>query len=190
MPRIEAATVAEHHAQRRAAILDGAVAVLRRSGPDGVTPAAVAGAAGLARTSVYQYHPSTGALLAAAVEEEFRRTRDALEAATARARTPRGRLTAYLDVGLDAAVAGHRPMGAYAGLDLPAECRTRIAELHASLVRPLVEALRGLGTDDAEGVAALVLGAVGSAAHQARTESPAVVRRRLHRFVLAACAPR
>jgi AcrR family transcriptional regulator len=191
MPRIEAATVPEHHARRRSAIVDAAVVVLRESGPAAVTPAAVAGAAGLARSSVYQYYPSTGALLGSAVEEEFRRTRDALEAATARARSARGRLTAYLDVALEAAVAGHRPMGAYAGLDLPTECRVRLGDLHASLLRPLVDAVRDVGSRDAEGTAGLVVGAVGAAAASVRHGEPLpAARRRLHRFVLAGCAAR
>lgn len=178
--------MAEHHAQRRAAIVDAAVAVLRVSGPAAVTPAAVAGAAGLARSSVYQYYPSTGALLGTALEEELRRTRDALEAATARARAPRRRLTAYLDVSLDAAVAGHQPLGAHAGLELPAEYRERLGELHACLVRPLVDAVRAVGGDDPEGTAPLVLGAVGAAAAQVSRGAPLpAVRRRLHRFVSA-----
>ncbi len=42
VPKIEAPTVAEHHAMRRAAILDAATQLLSREGVQAVTPAAVA----------------------------------------------------------------------------------------------------------------------------------------------------
>ena len=90
MPRIEAPTLAEHHAQRRAAIVAAAVDLLGREGIGAVTPAAVASGSGLARSSLYQYFPSTAALVAAAVEESFTRTRILIERGQSRAATPRG----------------------------------------------------------------------------------------------------
>ena len=41
MPKIAAPTLAEHHAQRRAAILAAATGLLQREGAPAVTPAAV-----------------------------------------------------------------------------------------------------------------------------------------------------
>ena len=57
MPRIEAATVAEHNAMRRRQVVDAAAEVLGDVGVGGFTPAAVAKRAGLARSSMYQYYP-------------------------------------------------------------------------------------------------------------------------------------
>ena len=57
MPRIDAPTVAEHHVMRRDAIIAAARDLLGTAGASAVTPAAVAGRSGLARTSVYQYFP-------------------------------------------------------------------------------------------------------------------------------------
>ena len=88
MPRIDAPTVAEHSAQRRAAIVDAAVDLLGREGITGVTPAAVASAAGLARSSVYQYFASTDALVAAGVEGSLQRTRVLVDRRQARATPP------------------------------------------------------------------------------------------------------
>ena len=61
MPRIDAPTVAEHHAQRRAALLAAAEELLAEQGVEAVTPAAVGARAGLARSSVYQYFSSSPA---------------------------------------------------------------------------------------------------------------------------------
>ena len=127
MPRINAPTLAEHQVQRRADVVGAAVDLLIGSGPAAVTPAAVAAAAGLARSSVYQYFPSTGALVAVAVEQAFARATAALGAALAEAGTPGDRVSAYVDAALDAAIDGHRPMASLAGADLPAECRDRVA---------------------------------------------------------------
>ncbi|MCA0336756.1 MAG: TetR/AcrR family transcriptional regulator [Actinobacteria bacterium] len=187
MPRIDAPTVAEHSAQRRAAIVDAAVDLLGREGIAGVTPAAVASAAGLARSSVYQYFSSTDALVAAGVEEAFRRTRVLVDRGQARATTPAERVAAWVDSALDAAVAGHEPMSAYAAADLPDACRAAVAELHHGLAAPLVAALEEHGVSSPGPVAELVAGVVVAAAAQvARGQAVRTVRRRTRAFVLAA----
>ncbi len=187
MPRIDAPTVAEHHARRHAAIVSAAVDLLGTDGAGAVTPAAVASVAGLARSSVYQYYASTGALVGAAVEEVFRRTLADLEAAMAAARTPQARVAAYVDASLDAAVAGHFPQGTYRGAELSPETQERVHVLHTALMDPLVAALRDAGLRDAEGVAGLVGGVVSAAALQVEHGEPAAaVRRRARGFVRGA----
>lgn len=189
VPRIEAATVAEHHVLRRTAIIDAAAGLLGGEGPTAVTPAAVASSAGLARSSVYQYFASTGALLAVAVEELFARSTTAVSAAVAQAATPAEQIEAFVDAALDAALAGHLPASHYSGPELPEQCRARVTELHVELVRPLVEALRAAGTRDAVGVAGLVMGVMVAAAGQVRRgESAARVRTRVRAFVAGALA--
>jgi AcrR family transcriptional regulator len=184
MPKIDAPTVVEHHARRRADIVAAAAELLGADGTTAVTPAAVAALAGLARSSVYQYYPSSGALVGAAVEEVFRRTLDGLESAMRTARTPAARLTAYVDASLDAAVAGHFPQGSYHVAEIPTEMAATIHELHEALAEPLVSALRDAGVRDAAGVAGLVGGVVSSAAIQVQHGEPvATVRRRLRTFV-------
>ncbi len=184
MPKIDAPTVAEHHARRRSAIVSAAADILGADGPEAVTPAAVAAGAGMARSSVYQYYDSTLALLGAAVEEVFHRTTQDLRAATERARTPEARITAYVDASLDAAVSGHFPQGSYHGTGLPAETAARLHGLHEQLAEPLVSALRAAGVRDAVGVAGLVGGVVSAAAVQiGHGEPEPAVRRRLRAFV-------
>lgn len=190
MPRIDAPTVAEHHTQRRAALLDAALDLLSREGVAGVTPAAVAAAAGMARSSVYQYHPSTGALVAAGVTEMFHRTRRLIDEGQAGATTPPERVLAWVDSALGAAGAGHEPMKVFASADLPDECRAAVAGLHRELTEPLVGALQELGVADAAAVAELVGGVVSAGAAQvARGEPVGAVRSRVRDFVLGALGP-
>lgn len=187
MPKIEAATVAEHHALRRAAILEAAVTILGAEGPAALTPAAVAAAAGLARSSVYQYYPSTGALVGAGVEETFHRVLARIETGLSAASSPQEQVAAYVDSALDAAAAGHEPMRLYAAADLPDDCRAAVVDLHRRVTMPLVSALEAHGVDDARGVAELVGGVVSAAAAQvARGERVDEVRARVQRFVAGA----
>jgi AcrR family transcriptional regulator len=165
MPRIEAPTLVEHQELRRAAILDAAVDILAGDGTSALTPAAVASRAGLARSSVYQYFPSTAALLAAGVEETFRRLIDRVQAAMDEATSPGEQVEAYVEASLQAAVAGHEPTG-LASADLPEECRAAVAGLHEQVLTPLVRALAAQGKPDPESLAALVHGVVRAAAHQ------------------------
>ena len=189
MPRIEAATVAEHHALRRAAILDAAVDILRAEGPTALTPAAVAAAAGLARSSVYQYFASTAELVAAGVEETFRRAVVGIQAALATAATPREKIAAYVGGALEAAASGHEPMSVYAAADLPEACRAAVADLHRQATIPLVEPLEQLGVADAWSVAELIGGVVSAGAMQvSRGEPLEAVRDRVQNFVLGALA--
>ena len=187
MPKIDAPTLAEHHARRRAAIVGAAVDLLGTEGVAAVTPAAAAAGAGLARSSVYQYFPSTGALVGAAIEEMFRRIIDGLETAMAGARSPAERVTAYVDASLDAALAGHLPQVTYHGSELSAEWHGRVHDLHTALVDPLVTALAEAGVADPGEMAGLVGGVVNAAATQVQHgASIPAVRRRVRAFVLGA----
>lgn len=185
MPRIEASTVAKHHALRRAEILAAAVDILGTEGPGALTPAAVAAVAGLARSSVYQYFPSTAALVAAGVEETFRLASARIDSALAAATTTHERVAAYVDGALAAAAAGHQPMRLYAAADLPDECRQAMQDLHRQISEPLVTALQADGVADARGVGELIGGVVAAGATQvSRGEPVAAVRGRVREFVL------
>lgn len=55
MPKISAATVREHHANIRAALIDAAERIVRVDGTRALTAGAVAQAAGISRNSIYRY---------------------------------------------------------------------------------------------------------------------------------------
>ena len=173
MPRIEAPTVAEHHQMRRAALIAAAGDLLATEGVEAVTLGAVGGAAGLARSSVYQYFDSTGSLLAALVEQEVPRATAHLAAVVARAGDPGGKVEAFVKASLRAATDdNHRATAAIGWADLPPECRARLAELHREQLAPLVAALTELGTRDPQITATLIYGLVRSAAATINTGTP------------------
>ncbi len=149
---------------RRAAIVAAARELLVTAGASAVTPAAVAGRAGLARTSVYQYFPSTGALVAAAVEATFADANEALADAVAQAGDGAARVHAYVRHALLLAARDHGPFRRLSLPDLPPECVARVRELHAAMLAPLRSALEDLGVADVPLATALVFGAVSAAA--------------------------
>jgi AcrR family transcriptional regulator len=163
MPRIDAPTVAEHHVMRHDAIVAAARDLLGTAGASAVTPAAVAGRSGLARTSIYQYFPSTGALLAAAVEATFADSSAALAAAVEQAGDPRSRIHAYVRDALRLAARDHGPFHQLTLSDLPPECVARVCELHDELVAPLRSAVDAFGVRDTTVVTGLVFGAISAA---------------------------
>jgi AcrR family transcriptional regulator len=165
MPRIAAPTVAEHHRMRRASVVAAARTVLGNDGVPGVTPAAVARGAGLARSSVYQYYPSSAALLAAAVEAMFAEAAERIRDDLARADSPREQIRAYVRAAVTTATDRCGPFHGLTGLVLPEPCRARLRELHEQLAEPLRAAVATSGAPAPEITSALVLGAVASAAN-------------------------
>lgn len=149
MPKITAATVAEHRAHQRRALIQAAVDTLVESGVSAVTPAAVGSRAGLARSSVYQYFPSTAALIATIIEEAFADWNATVAEAMAQAHTPAERIDAYFTAALRLAADGlHRAATALSTIDLPAKCRGRLEELHREEAAPLAMAVGDLGVSD------------------------------------------
>jgi AcrR family transcriptional regulator len=165
MPKIDAPTVAEHHSQRRAALIQAGGDLLADQGLDAVTLAAVGAATGLARSSVYQYFDSAPALIAAVVEEAFPRATEQLANAVARAATPQAKIDCFVRAALDlAANPAHRSLYALAAADQPPHCRARVRELHASQYAPLLDAVTVLGVPDPGLTTQLVVGVVQAAA--------------------------
>ncbi|MFC8533198.1 TetR/AcrR family transcriptional regulator [Streptomyces sp. NPDC057249] len=164
MPRISAATVAEHHAQQRRALVRAARELLEGGDAEAVTFAAVARATGLARNSVYKYFPGRPELLAAVVEDALPRWTDAIDAGMAAARTPRERIAAYVSAQLELVRGGeHRIARALAGVRDAQLVRESAGRVHAALLTPLTEALTELGEDDPRRTAVLLQGIVNAA---------------------------
>ncbi|MEV7187393.1 TetR/AcrR family transcriptional regulator [Kitasatospora sp. NPDC093102] len=149
MPKISAATVAEHRAQQQAALIRAAVDVLVEQGAAAVTPASVGARAGLARSSVYQYFPSGAAILASVVESSFADANRAVDHALQGLDAPVERIVAYIETELRLAEQGaHRPASALMRADLPAECQDRVRELHHQHAAPLLAAIADSGAQD------------------------------------------
>jgi AcrR family transcriptional regulator len=159
MPKINAATVAEHHSNQRDALLQAAVEILTAQGAAAVTPAAVGARAGLARSSVYLYFPSSAALIATLVEEAFTRWNAVVGEALERAKTPRRRIETYVRATIGLAATGeHRAATALMNATLPDPCRARLRELHTEVDAPLAAAVREAGATQPELTSRLIGG--------------------------------
>ncbi|WP_405465903.1 TetR/AcrR family transcriptional regulator [Streptomyces anulatus] len=164
MPRISAATVAEHHAQQRLALVRAARELLESGDAGAVTFTAIAKATGLARNSVYKYFPGRPELLAAVVEDAMPRWTDAIRAGMAVAATPEEKIAAYVSSQLDLVRGGeHRIAQALAGVRDAAVVRESAMRAHQELLTPLIGALTDLGEKDPRRTSLLLQGIVNAA---------------------------
>ncbi|MEU5864092.1 helix-turn-helix domain-containing protein [Nonomuraea sp. NPDC047529] len=137
MPRISAATVADHRASQHAALLAAAMEILVAEGPAGLTPAAVGARVGLARSSVYRYFSSTADILSQLVEDAIPRWAERLVTAT-RDGGLEERVRAFGAVSLAFVTSpDYALLRAVASVDLPGECRHRLDQLHETMIEPL-----------------------------------------------------
>ncbi|WP_327258603.1 MULTISPECIES: TetR/AcrR family transcriptional regulator [unclassified Streptomyces] len=164
MPRIRAATVAEHHAQQRLALVRAARELLEGGDAEAVTFTAVARATGLARNSVYKYFPGRPELLAAVVEDAMPRWTDAIRSRMSAAGTPEEKIAAYVSSQLELVRVGeHRIAQALAGVRDAAVVRESAVRAHRELLTPLIGALTELGEEDPRRTALLLQGIVNAA---------------------------
>ncbi|KDN87107.1 TetR/AcrR family transcriptional regulator [Kitasatospora cheerisanensis] len=173
MPKISAATVADHRAQQRRALVAAARALLESEGGAAVTFAAVAREAGLARNSVYKYFADRADLLSAVVRESAPRWTERIAAAMAAATTPEQRVAAYVRAQCELVRDGeHRIARALAGDRDAAALRAAAGDAHRELLTPLVAALAELGDDTPEFTAQLIQGLVNAAVTALESGAP------------------
>lgn len=157
MPRITAATVAEHRDVQVRAVLEAAHALI---GEDGRLPAMgrIAERAGLARPSLYQYFPSRGDLLLALAADATPRWLDAVRVAMDEHTDPVDRIQAYFRASVSRVLEGAHTVGellaAEPGLEQAAAEQAQ--RLHAEAAAPLIAELRALGAEDAEAAARML----------------------------------
>jgi len=168
VPKIRAATVAEHRQLQRAALLDAARSLLTEGGMDALTFPALAGRTGLARSSVYEYFRSRAAVVEELCAVDFPLWAAEIEAGMAACDSPQAQVEAYVRGQL--ALAGdprHRAVAAVSVLELDQPARERIRSAHTALVTLVVQALRELGHEQPRLAAALLQGVVEAAVRQA-----------------------
>ncbi|APE11232.1 MULTISPECIES: TetR/AcrR family transcriptional regulator [Rhodococcus] len=157
MPKISAATVAEHRAAQRRALLDAALELLAEKPEQAPSLGDVARRAGLARSSVYNYFDSRDDLLHAVVVDMFPRWNTRVIEAMEKVSDPTERVLTYIDVNLQLVAEGeHAIVGALAAFTPQAFSDESMHAMHQDLVLPLVESLRALGVADPELDAELV----------------------------------
>ena len=164
MPRISAATVAEHRARQEEVILEATRALLAEGRAEVPSLAEVARRAGLARPSLYQYFSSREDLLDAVIADMFPRWSAYVTSRMARANAPGARAMAYVEANLHLVARGDHAIVsglAQAGRGEAMAERSRV--LHDQLRTPLVAALAAHGASDPAALAELVQSVVHAA---------------------------
>ncbi|MDG3015164.1 TetR/AcrR family transcriptional regulator [Speluncibacter jeojiensis] len=166
MPKIQAATVAEHRATQRRTLLDAARALLAEKPADPPTLAEVAARAGLARPSVYQYFASREDLFSVVLEEAFPRWSARVSTEMERAGGPGEKVLAYARANLELVAEGEHTLArSLAAFAAGGEFADRSRVLHQQLGTPLTQALTDLGAAD-PAVTAQLINAVVNAGSQ------------------------
>jgi AcrR family transcriptional regulator len=164
MPRIRAASVAEHRTMQRRALLDAARALLTEGGTEALTFPALAERTGLARSSVYEYFRSRGAVVEELCAVDFPVWAAEVESAMQQADTPGAKIEAYVRTQLT--LVGdrrHRAVVAISAGELDAGAREKIRAAHGGLVVMVVAALSALGHPEPRLTAMLLQGVVDAA---------------------------
>ncbi len=153
MPRISAASVAEHVARQEQAVFDAAIGLFVARGYGAVTLSDIAAEVGLARNSLYRYFPDKAAIL-------LRWYRTELPAQAARSAEllagddpPAARLLRWAEAQIDyARQPEHALVAAMAEAvaDLAPAERAELAESHQRLLAPVVSTLAESGLGGAE----------------------------------------
>lgn len=152
MPRIQAATVAEHVAEQEARVFDAAVRLFIERGYDHVTLADIAAEVGLARNSLYRYFPDKAGILARWAHRELTERVRRSEELVAGGGDVAERLSRWLDASLDyAGTPQHALVAQVLAVfpDLDDDMRAELADSHRRLAEPLDGLLREAGIDDA-----------------------------------------
>lgn len=166
MPRIRAATVAEHRAAQLRALLDAGRRIVAETGRP-PTLSGVAAAAGLARSSVYEYFSSADDLLAALVEDITPRWAARVRAEVSQADSPADAVLAYVHANLAQVAEGeHAIIAALATIAPGHVTGERARAMHEALSGPLLEALEALGVADVPLVADQIDAVVRAASRQ------------------------
>lgn len=167
MPRITAPTLAEHRDLRHASLMAAGAELMQSGGAQAVTMSAVASRAGLSRTAVYEYFPSTADLLAAVLAERMRDWIDHVTSLIAPEHSPEAAIRAYVRISLTMIHDGsHEIMVLLAAETLSAPTRRLLGDLHAQLAAPLEGAFATMGALDPTQSAYFAQGVVEAAARR------------------------
>ena len=136
------------------ALIDAGLAVLRRQGSDSLTVNDVLAEAGLSTRAFYRHFDSKDALVLAIYARDSERARAQLQKRLNDAATPRAALDVWIDETLGLAfdarrAARTRPL-AREGIRLQVQFPEEFAAIRASVLDPLVDVLRELGSPDPE----------------------------------------
>jgi AcrR family transcriptional regulator len=162
MPRVTGGSIDAHRRLTRQRIFEAFAELLDREGYDAITLAEVAAAAGMSRTTMYNYFPDKDALVVAFTDEESARYLASLREALAAVENPVDQLRVYIAEQIRYVAAHHLPPGRGLRMAVSGSAYSRILQ-HVSaldqLLRDILE--RGVAEgwfpiDDVEATVPLV----------------------------------
>ncbi|MEZ5322685.1 MAG: helix-turn-helix domain-containing protein [Microthrixaceae bacterium] len=176
MPRISAASVAEHVAAQEAAVVRAAVALIAERGFERVTMADVAEAVGLKRNSLYRYVPDKGHLLGLWIRSEMQPVLDSARRIAASDDPAEVRLDRWVGSQFDLLIQpSHRQLLAAAASGLPDDVAEAVGRDHRALYGTLQTVIGACRPDDSHDrvadLATLVIGMTRAAAEAAEEHS-------------------
>lgn len=161
MPKLIEATLAEHRAHQRNALLDVALELLVEGGYPAMTFSALAARTGLARPSVYSYFQSRDDLAVAICERELPGWLECVQRAMDAVSDPADKVHAFVSSQFELATSGRHDLADLLGrAPLSSDARSRIRAIHERFDPKVTHALDALGVPDPARVAVLVQGVV------------------------------
>lgn len=156
MPRISAATVAEHRENQRRLLLDTAHDMLHEGG-NAPSLSELAKRSGLARSSVYHYFSSREDLLNELVHDVFPKWTERITQAMAAEAQPQDRILAYAVANARLVDEGAHAVGSALAAITPGDkLDEQAAQMHRAVQEPLIATLRELNVQDPEGMCELI----------------------------------
>jgi AcrR family transcriptional regulator len=181
VPRIDAPTVAEHHARQRRALLDAARSLLAETG-QAPSMAAVGRRTGLARSSVYQYFASPEDLLHAVVADVFPDWANQVQQRVRAAVAPGEQVWAYIEANIDLFASSEQAVAhALTRVVEPHVLQGPMEQFHSQLQIPLREALAAFEEPEVTAIAEMIDAMIAHASRGAGSDhlacSPPVMQR-------------
>lgn len=163
MPKISAPTVAEHRANRHAALVRAGEEVLREEGLAGVTPGRVVARAGLSRSSFYDYFASKDDLLIAIARHAIEQWNSEIDAALAEVDAGLPALRKFIESTMRMTADGrHDIANAVREANLSPSSMDDLMAFHDKLIGPVVSILSELGVPSPQVKAMYVQGLLNS----------------------------
>jgi AcrR family transcriptional regulator len=157
MPKILAPNLALHRERRRQQLMSAAMELALAGGAESITVAAVAAKAGLARSSIYEYFPSSADLVTDLVIEELESYTQQLAQAVSGVEEPFLRIELWISESLRYVADGrHMLVKSLNTITTPDERKDEILMGHRRMMAPLQQSLLQTGITDVRGAAALL----------------------------------
>jgi AcrR family transcriptional regulator len=145
-PKITASTIAEQRAMRQEQIIQTALSMAIEGGAQSITMSAVARAAGISRSALYEYFSSSADLISDLILDELNSYRSRLTSATSRSHIPLEQVSIWIDESLTYVVDGRHMLAKSLNIIAPPEFRREeIRAAHIALMLTLKNPLDALG---------------------------------------------